>query len=461
MAKAKDHCPTDVTSDILERLPVKTLTRFKCVSKPWLKLISDPFLVRSHRVRSQKGNPLQLFSTASSYDKKKGEERLHLSFFMGDEGPLLQECEFTVDGTGRLLSSYLGSVLCYVGFTSILAYNPSTRERVTLPSVTHCLDDCNEGKVGFAYLPDENEYKVVRLFYKRWVHHPADFFGDYEIGCEILTLRDGADSSSGHWRVVPDEYCPYPVCYLYPPCVNAAVHWLVHYEYREEHYEELDDEMIVSFDVEAEMFKMVPVPRICLGFGPYSMTLVALRGFLVLVSRCNDSEIEMWVLKDYDSRCWFKEYRIDLSGMDRFNMDFEYAIPKDIRDGNILMETYTHGPNRLDCYNVETKSFRKLIDLDSGRPGKLNSGCRRFHFYLYWESLFSLPSRACSRRCRELESKLPSTILSGGLIRVQDASDQALAKGHLLPGTGKATASLRGERPSSYKSDAWPLPAEL
>ncbi|KAK2982429.1 hypothetical protein RJ640_026272 [Escallonia rubra] len=303
MAKAKDRCPTDVILHILVRLPVKTLTRFKCVSKPWLKLISDPFFVRSHCVRSQKGNPLQLFSTASSYDKKKGEERLHLSFFMGDElcsknvnsqWTALVACCLVI-----LLSCYLGSVLCYVGFKSILAYKPSTRERVTLPSGSHCLGDGNEGKVGFAYLPDENEYKAVRLFYKRWVHHPADFFGDYEIGCEILTVRDGA----GHWRVVPDEYCP----------LSSIL----------------------------------------------SLSSVLMQQF---------TEIELWVLKDYDSRGWFKEYRIDLSRMDRFNMDFEYAIPKDIRDGNILMEADTHRPNRLNFYNVENKSFRNLIDLDSGRP---------------------------------------------------------------------------------------------
>ncbi|KAK7245704.1 hypothetical protein RIF29_40553 [Crotalaria pallida] len=37
--------------EILLRLPVKSLTRFKCVSKRWLFQISDPWFCRSHTLR--------------------------------------------------------------------------------------------------------------------------------------------------------------------------------------------------------------------------------------------------------------------------------------------------------------------------------------------------------------------------------------------------------------------------
>ncbi|KAK6783804.1 hypothetical protein RDI58_017258 [Solanum bulbocastanum] len=37
----------DVATEIISRLPVRSLLRFKCVSKLWMTLISDPYFRRS------------------------------------------------------------------------------------------------------------------------------------------------------------------------------------------------------------------------------------------------------------------------------------------------------------------------------------------------------------------------------------------------------------------------------
>ncbi|XP_058732100.1 F-box/kelch-repeat protein At3g23880-like [Vicia villosa] len=44
----KSYVPTEMITKILLSLPVKPLIRFKCVSKPWLSLISDPMFAESH-----------------------------------------------------------------------------------------------------------------------------------------------------------------------------------------------------------------------------------------------------------------------------------------------------------------------------------------------------------------------------------------------------------------------------
>ncbi|KAL7244348.1 hypothetical protein ACSBR1_016565 [Camellia fascicularis] len=44
--------PMDLIVDILSRLPVKPLVRFRCVSKPWCALIDDPDFIKLHLNRS-------------------------------------------------------------------------------------------------------------------------------------------------------------------------------------------------------------------------------------------------------------------------------------------------------------------------------------------------------------------------------------------------------------------------
>ncbi|KAL6133699.1 hypothetical protein ACLB2K_065933 [Fragaria x ananassa] len=43
-----EHIPEDVMINVLERLPVKSLMRFICVSKRWRFIISDPQFAKSH-----------------------------------------------------------------------------------------------------------------------------------------------------------------------------------------------------------------------------------------------------------------------------------------------------------------------------------------------------------------------------------------------------------------------------
>ncbi|KAK2654317.1 hypothetical protein Ddye_014173 [Dipteronia dyeriana] len=44
--------PPPIIVDILSRLPVKSLCRFRCVSKPWLALINHPRFAKMHLSRT-------------------------------------------------------------------------------------------------------------------------------------------------------------------------------------------------------------------------------------------------------------------------------------------------------------------------------------------------------------------------------------------------------------------------
>ncbi|KEH37800.1 putative F-box domain-containing protein [Medicago truncatula] len=58
--------PDELVAEVLSFLPVNSLMQLKCVSKSWNSLISDPFFVKLHLIKSSRNPLLSLFSTQSS-----------------------------------------------------------------------------------------------------------------------------------------------------------------------------------------------------------------------------------------------------------------------------------------------------------------------------------------------------------------------------------------------------------
>ncbi|KAL4379628.1 hypothetical protein GQ457_02G034880 [Hibiscus cannabinus] len=62
--RQKDHgVPHDLIEDILVKLPVKSLVRFKYVSEQWFRLITDLCFIDRHSNQCKKGD---VFVTASA-----------------------------------------------------------------------------------------------------------------------------------------------------------------------------------------------------------------------------------------------------------------------------------------------------------------------------------------------------------------------------------------------------------
>ncbi|KAJ4703185.1 F-box protein [Melia azedarach] len=80
--------PTDVMTDILSFLPVKSLLRFRCLSKEWRDLIEDRRFVDMHKDRGGSRVIKPRFGAASNFDTDKGEDTFRV-LFEDDHGLLL------------------------------------------------------------------------------------------------------------------------------------------------------------------------------------------------------------------------------------------------------------------------------------------------------------------------------------------------------------------------------------
>ena len=131
-----DYLPEEVVLEILYRLPVKSLIRFKCVSKSWNSLITTPAFIHSHLTRSH--------SLASYSNKLIVRHCLYKSYvehykLIDDNNDLFHqiqniELQFTSHSIKHfmLIGSANGLFSLYEQERNIL-WNPSIIKFITLP----------------------------------------------------------------------------------------------------------------------------------------------------------------------------------------------------------------------------------------------------------------------------------------------------------------------------------------
>ncbi|KAM7460960.1 hypothetical protein LguiA_029081 [Lonicera macranthoides] len=250
--------PQILVFEILKELPVKTLIRFKVVSKLWCSIIDDPIFVDSHRTRShtrtggisilcqhlQNNGRLKIYST-----DPEGESPV--PFLNLPDGILDIFC---YEEDYRNWDEDLPSLQSVNGLIcrKYCIWNPSTRESIDLPpirvNITSQFDvrganlgRCNifpRNLLGFDSV--SKQYKVVNMC-------DISFGQIWRLEFRILTL--GRDS---YWRnldSVPEKLgfrTGLGVC-----CVDDVIFcsgWVD------------DTEVIVAFEVGPEQFKVISLP---------------------------------------------------------------------------------------------------------------------------------------------------------------------------------------------------------
>ncbi|KAF6139704.1 hypothetical protein GIB67_006652 [Kingdonia uniflora] len=159
-----EDLPEELVMNILSRVPVKSLGRCRCVSKPWLGLIRTPSFVKMHIHSVNKSNPRLII-----YDE------YYTNYFLDTE--LCDEIvELDIPGivgfpVNLKLWGSCNGVICisrneyWGGYGNVFLWNPTTKECVELTygekvDIENFLYRVN---YGFGYNPRAEEYKVVRF----------------------------------------------------------------------------------------------------------------------------------------------------------------------------------------------------------------------------------------------------------------------------------------------------------
>lgn len=309
--------PNELMIQILLRLPVKSLIRFKCVCKSWFSLISsDSHFANSHfQLSPAKHTRRVLFISTSarltrsidvdaSLDHDSASLNIH--FLLPESYSDLQ-----IKGSCR------GFILLHCSLTlSLYLWNPSTgfHKKIPLPPFASHLDDGIDYFYGFWYDPLTDDYLVVSMSV-----HPSHL--------EIFSLRANTWKEEIHFTqfscVGVSEFEPKPGLFF-----NGAIHWFAfHLGLR------LD--VIISFDLIKRKLFYIHFPDE-FNREPHDCGLWVFGEFFSFWAMDYDNDtVEIWVMKEYKVHSsWTKTRVLPFDGIFLLYPFSLYALQKAV----ILLE---------------------------------------------------------------------------------------------------------------------------
>ncbi|KAK8556443.1 hypothetical protein V6N13_064475 [Hibiscus sabdariffa] len=257
LSKTGSDLPEALVLEILSKLPIKSLTRFRCVCKPWSSSFQTPLFITKHLQNNLRNNNLNL---------------LH-----------------KVDGP-------CNGILCLDdGRDKAALWNPSTREFKILPQssvqrpplVDYTSFDC----LGFGYDSQTDDYKVV-TFVVNYFEEDSDAGSMFEQNnqVELYSLRSDSWKEISYPGVNPDGSPPFN-CYI-----NGVYYWQAGH-------------LILSFDMVNEKFSTLPLPlpQTLDGFYSHLLDFNGLLGAIFYPGEGIEKSFDLWVMNE----SWTKQFSIE------------------------------------------------------------------------------------------------------------------------------------------------------
>ncbi|CAN0922544.1 F-box/kelch-repeat protein At3g06240, partial [Linum grandiflorum] len=223
--------PEEIVLDILTRLPVKSILRFKSVSKNWYTLLTDPHFTAAHlrRHSSPSTNSLLIVRHGSAHGE------LATSVFDVNLATLHRNLPVPENRLDDRSASIIGScngLLC-IEFSpdNILFWNPATKLSRQLPSFnlrsqfTHLTTrfvSIGE-RNGFGFNPETEDYKLVKFamfYYKDWRTEDQTIWDDVlEVKAIVFSWKTWS------WKVLKHAHIP-AATYDNQVAANGHVYWV-------------------------------------------------------------------------------------------------------------------------------------------------------------------------------------------------------------------------------------------
>lgn len=360
------YLPEDMLIQILSRLPVKSLMRFRTVCKSWNCLVQSPAaFISKHLENHTNSSTVENISQLLVCHRDNLTNKRLVSLFTNDKESITQDLSPFFDnkfGHIRLIGPCNG-IVCLYGFTDDIAlWNPSIREFRTLPvSLIPRPPDAKilGGDLAFGFDSKTNDYKVMQILFCS-----LNKFGvAYHV--EIYNLT--TDSWRKYGGIVPANIMYFNI-------------WSM--VYRTETFcwwaKDGDHEIILSFNVANEEFLKTPLPSDIedlggvQGIARVTVPMNESIALIVYPQKHVEKFFDIWVLNGLGvEESWTRTSKIGpLSGVER-PLGFW-------KKGEFILE---NSSGELVLYDCCTLRFKNL-----GLQGKRD----RLEVLVYKESLVSL-----------------------------------------------------------------------
>ncbi|KAF8016206.1 hypothetical protein BT93_H1653 [Corymbia citriodora subsp. variegata] len=318
----------DVEAEILVRLPVKSLLRFRCVCRRWSSLISSPHFAKTH-LQTSASSPRILLAT--NPPRSVSCESLHDDDHAGPEGVPLTRLRSPVeapDGCRARIVGYCNGLFCleYDDHRIVVLWNPATGESRDIPNAGHTSH--RPTICGLGYDLSTDDYKILRH-------------------CRI---------TDAYGRVHDDDFNYRPEVGTY---ANGFLHWLVGGR-------DPWEPKIVSFSMSREKFDdaLFPLPEVDEGTGVRVLGVVG-ECLLIFESMAEVDVFMEWMMSDgvRPSYSWTKLCSVSLPNQTLIT--YFYMRPLcSTRAGKIALSSIGATCLSMILRNVMTKRFVKEDKLD-------------------------------------------------------------------------------------------------
>ncbi|XP_017984402.1 PREDICTED: F-box/kelch-repeat protein At3g23880-like [Theobroma cacao] len=308
--------PETLVMEILLRLPVKSLMRFKCVCKSWCSSFQTSYFITNHKNDNLnllfkgffggfKVPHLSLLSTETESKKHGGP---NVEFNLKIKENIRMPVSICSGSRSRLtVSGVCNGLLCLHDGYRINLWNPSTREVKLLPESTISLPPSVDSTyfycMGLGFDRKSDDYKVLVNVVNR-VHNEERI-----IAFKYISQIHLYSLSTESWREIPHPKVSFDrLKYLF----NIYINGFCHYINGICHWPAFDDsgDLILSFDVAEEVFSTSCLPNFGMSKAECFWYIASFNEALATIVhpiRGMEKCYDIWVLNGY---LWTKQLTI-------------------------------------------------------------------------------------------------------------------------------------------------------
>uniref|UniRef100_M1D3F7 F-Box protein n=1 Tax=Solanum tuberosum TaxID=4113 RepID=M1D3F7_SOLTU len=302
--------PEELVIEILLKLPIKSLLKFKCISKSWLALISSSEFVKTHLRLNANNKEYTHHKVMMRCISNYGFKSCSLTSLFNESCVTeAKDLDYPTKSYGwerdRYDVSILGSInglICLVNDDKeLFLWNPSIRKHKKLPDPRTSLPPQGGPRraYGFGYDEVHDDYKVV-IFNEI----ETNMIREFEV--KMYSLK------SDSWRCVDD--CPRMAQFnVSGKFVNGKLHWDSTSTYWKSDLatfcDGYRDPNIISIDLADEKWGEMDQP--CDDVGEIALRVGVLGSDLSVLCNCNMLLVDVWVMKEYGVKeSWTKMFTI-------------------------------------------------------------------------------------------------------------------------------------------------------